>query len=72
MKVTVHRLLNGSLSFLHTDGAEPIEAELGDGYHVGECVGGVASVYVFGPPGTLAMTAVEAVRAGVLQIPLMK
>jgi len=69
MQVTVHRLPNGSISFLHTEGAEPVEAELGDGYHVGEDGGCTASIYVFGPPGTLGMTAMEAMRAGVLRFP---
>ncbi len=71
MKVTVHRLRDGSLSLVDADGSEPLEAELRDGYRVEESSDG-SNVRVVGPLGEFAMTAEEAARAGLLQLPLFK
>ncbi len=72
MKVVVFRTPNGSLSLLHSEGAESIEAELVDGYRVGEGLGGGSSALIFGPLSTPGMTVNEALRASILQVPLFR
>lgn len=72
MNVTVYRLASGALTLVQTEGAEPVEAELTDGYRVGEGIGGSSSVYVFGGPGELGMTAERAIERGVLTLSLTK
>jgi hypothetical protein len=75
MKVIVYRLRDGTLTLSHVEGAatiEAIEADLADGFRVGEGLGGSSIIRIFGPPGTLGMTAAVAIKAGVLTIPLTK
>jgi hypothetical protein len=66
-KIQVYRDGRGGWSFLATEGRQ-VEAELSDGYRLGEQADG--QLRIMGPPGRLAMMANEAVRSGVLRIPM--
>lgn len=68
-KVTVYRNAAGIWQ-LWGDKATAVEAELAEGYRVGEGLGG--QLCIFGKPGQLGMSADEAVRSGVLQIPMVR
>lgn len=66
-KITIYRDKVGIWHMMPREGTVGVEAELADGYRIGEAIGGASTHLVFGRPGTLGMTADQAVRKGVLK-----
>lgn len=64
----VYRNEEGIWSFHEGPGSVAVEAELAHGHHVSD--GGQPSVV--GPSGDLGMSAEQAVRAGLLMIPIIQ
>jgi len=69
-KITVYRTEAGLWRFIDAPGRVALEAILAAGARVGEDRNGVPCV--FDPSNTLIMTADEAVREGLLQIPIIQ
>ncbi|HMJ51724.1 MAG TPA: hypothetical protein VK540_06590 [Polyangiaceae bacterium] len=66
-KIQLYRDERGGWSFYAAEG-RPVEAELSDGYRLGERLDG--QLCIMGAPVELAMRASEAVRLGVVKIPM--
>ena len=66
-KIQVYRDERGGWSFYAAEGRK-VDAELTDGYRLSEKPDG--QLCILGPPGDLAMSASEAVRQGIVRIPM--
>ncbi len=69
-KITIYRDAHGVWHMMPIEGGVAVEGELAEGYRLAEGVGGSTSHFIYGRAGTIAMTADEAVRRGVIQIPV--
>jgi hypothetical protein len=66
-KITIYRTEAG-WSLSNAPGATPVEAELADGYRLGEGLGGASAPCIFGRPGQLGMKAKEAIDVGAIRL----
>jgi len=66
-KILIYRDERGAWSFYASQGSGKVEAELADGYRLSEELDGLRIV---GGPGELPLKAGEAVRSGVVRIPM--
>ena len=67
-KIQIYRDERGGWSFYASGGSGKVEAELADGYRLSEELDG--QLCILGAPGELALKAGEAVRRGVVTIPM--
>ena len=70
LKITIYRTHDGAWQFHETPGSIAVDAEIADGHRVRD--GLVGQLSVFGDPTELGMSAEQAVRAGVLILPIVQ